>query len=63
LPYSLGRGHIMQGKSALAKQLRKCLGVKRKLEQNTILEYEVKTEAKMIIFEKKTGSIGRRYYS
>jgi hypothetical protein len=33
-------GHIMEGESHLAKRLRKCLSIKGRVEQNTLLEYE-----------------------
>jgi hypothetical protein len=55
MPDSHGGGHIIEGESGLAKRLRKCLNKKRKVEQNTLLQYEVKAEAKVIISEKKTA--------
>jgi hypothetical protein len=44
---------IMEGKSDLAKRLRGCLNIKRKVELNTLLEYKAKAEAKVAISETK----------
>jgi hypothetical protein len=53
MPDGHGEGHIIEGESDLAKRLRGCLGIKGKVEQNTLLEYEAKAEAKVFISEKK----------
>jgi hypothetical protein len=53
MPDGHGGGHIMEGESGLAKRLRKCLNIRGKVEQNTLPEYKVKAEAKVIICEKK----------
>jgi hypothetical protein len=46
-------GNIIQGQSVQVKKFKRCLGVKGKVEKNTLLKYDAKTEAKIIIFQRK----------
>jgi hypothetical protein len=53
LPDSLGRENIVKVKSEMPMILRRCLGVKEKMVKNTLLEYDLKSEASMEILNKK----------
>jgi hypothetical protein len=53
MPGSCGGGNLVKGGCEMARRLRRCLGVKGKVEENTLLEYNLKAEAKMEILDKK----------
>ena len=53
MPDDYGGGKIVKGESKLAKRLRRCLGVKGKVEENTLLGHNLKADVKVLILEKK----------
>jgi hypothetical protein len=55
MPNGGGGGHIVKGESEITMRLKRCWRVKRNIEENTLLQYDLKAEAKIEILNKKNS--------